>query len=714
MTVSVPAYTEKEWIGDGSTTAFQFQTKVPEAADIKVWLRDGDALTLQALGTHYSLSGLGDPSGVAISFVTAPAGGKVVRARRTTVAKQTIDYGNLIKVPGDTTEAQLDRFAMALQDHQSVIDLQLNISDLAESAAESADIATEQADRAENEADRAEGYAAATGAASGLLVRKTVSLLLADAVFSYTVGVGKTFVGAGDIITAQGFRYEVAASGATDHHVTTAGGVKLYVLLTDAGEWNILAFGASTVNADNFDIIQAVIDLRGTVIIPDDPAGGGEYLIRDTGLVRSNTTIRWTGNTFTKLSQPSTIGQVFAAYHEGPVGAPTGNSANVAFINPLIDGGDLGYVVSAPYGENGVGGAFCDWMVIRGGTIKNCRNGQSAWSGTGGKGIQIENTVSNCAVEGVRIMDCTIGCETGGAAATPATNIHYSNLTMLRCDTMICGRHSASPPTAGVNVNSAVFEDIVGYNCGKTTGYWADQGVQVGAIAVDRVNNFDILNVTIFNEVGYGEISCVVRHLKGNYNKFVVSFWGDAENLINSESIPDGFGASGSRDHNRYELRHAYGAADRVLVTLSGDGAGNIYKVKTATLNTELFDADAAQPDLFGFFENAAGDKVVDGPLNFIHGMHARNYPATFSRARVGSLQLNNIYYSFTTGAQVTGTAVSEDLVLTRNQVEKLRVTSTGLRVAVPVYADNAAATAAGLAAGDIYKTATGEVRIRV
>jgi parallel beta-helix repeat protein len=58
--------------------------------------------------------------------------------------------------------------------------------------------------------------------------RKTVALLLSDTVFSYTSVEGKSLVAPGDIVTAQGFRYEVAASDAADAHVETAGGVKLY------------------------------------------------------------------------------------------------------------------------------------------------------------------------------------------------------------------------------------------------------------------------------------------------------------------------------------------------------------------------------------------------------------------------------------------------------------------------------------------------------
>ena len=59
----------------------------------------------------------------------------------------------------------------------------------------------------------------------------TVALLIADSTRTYSNTT------AGDYIRtrAEGFAYEVAASGASDHHVTTGGGLKLYVLPIDQG-----------------------------------------------------------------------------------------------------------------------------------------------------------------------------------------------------------------------------------------------------------------------------------------------------------------------------------------------------------------------------------------------------------------------------------------------------------------------------------------------
>jgi lysophospholipase L1-like esterase len=65
----------------------------------------------------------------------------------------------------------------------------------------------------------------------------TVAALLAD------TGTYTTYA-TGQIVEAGGFRYTVAATGATDHHVITAGSVKLYVLPDQNGFLSVEALGA--------------------------------------------------------------------------------------------------------------------------------------------------------------------------------------------------------------------------------------------------------------------------------------------------------------------------------------------------------------------------------------------------------------------------------------------------------------------------------------
>ena len=103
-----------------------------------------------------------------------------------------------------------------------------------------------------------------------------VAELLANTSFTYSTGVPNTVqVAAGDILRtlAEGFAYEVAASAATDQHVTTAGGVKLYVQ-PQSGEWPVLAFGvvANGVTSDGALINKAISAAfaagGGAVILP--------------------------------------------------------------------------------------------------------------------------------------------------------------------------------------------------------------------------------------------------------------------------------------------------------------------------------------------------------------------------------------------------------------------------------------------------------------
>jgi hypothetical protein len=74
---------------------------------------------------------------------------------------------------------------------------------------------------------------------------KDVATLLADTSLAYGSGVSE--VASGDIVRTreEGFSYEVAASGVSDQHITTAGGVKLYVLANARDEIALEAFGVS-------------------------------------------------------------------------------------------------------------------------------------------------------------------------------------------------------------------------------------------------------------------------------------------------------------------------------------------------------------------------------------------------------------------------------------------------------------------------------------
>lgn len=110
-------------------------------------------------------------------------------------------------------------------------------------SASSAGLSTSEANRAEVARDDAQGVLPDR-------LRRDKATLLADTTLTYTAAQPGT-VTAGDVIRtrAEGFAYEVAASGATDHHVETTGGVKLYVLPVGS-DFYAAAFGIVGVAPD--------------------------------------------------------------------------------------------------------------------------------------------------------------------------------------------------------------------------------------------------------------------------------------------------------------------------------------------------------------------------------------------------------------------------------------------------------------------------------
>lgn len=125
------------------------------------------------------------------------------------------------------------------------------------------------------EHDRVSQNYAATIDGSPAFRFKDVAALLADTVLGYT---GSTqIVTAGDVIETrtEGFAYTVAASGATDEHVTTAGGVKLFVQSNADGHKNVKAFGvkgdsdgASGNGTDDTAALQLAADSNSHIVMP--------------------------------------------------------------------------------------------------------------------------------------------------------------------------------------------------------------------------------------------------------------------------------------------------------------------------------------------------------------------------------------------------------------------------------------------------------------
>ena len=173
---------------------------------------------------------------------------------------------------------------------------------------------------------------------------KDVAALLANTQFTYAAAVPNTIqVAAGDILRtlAEGFAYEVAASGATDQSITTAGGVKLYVIPVWAG-----ANGGIYITAAFGQIGDGIADDQLAVnkaVMAANRAGGGLVHI-SAGTVRITRPIHLDNfntltNSYYSLLEPSRNITVEGAGRGVTIIKPDGFwvSAFTTFPDPYLD-----------------------------------------------------------------------------------------------------------------------------------------------------------------------------------------------------------------------------------------------------------------------------------------------------------------------------------------------------------------------------------------
>lgn len=104
--------------GNGVTVNFTYPFKIADQVDLVVYVKSGSVFVLKSLGTDYTVSGVGSPSGGTVSFTAAPAVGTGnVRFLRRTALTQLVDYITNDDFPAEIHEAALDKLTMAVQDY---------------------------------------------------------------------------------------------------------------------------------------------------------------------------------------------------------------------------------------------------------------------------------------------------------------------------------------------------------------------------------------------------------------------------------------------------------------------------------------------------------------------------------------------------------------------------------------------------------------------
>ncbi|MEW6256842.1 MAG: hypothetical protein AB1592_12880 [Pseudomonadota bacterium] len=233
------------YVASSGQVAFSVTFPFLAAGDLAVQTRPtaNDAWTTRSLSTEYSVSGVANPSGGAITFVTPPGTGVQVQILGLSPVASQADVTPAGQISSTGINRMYDRVVIWVQEIRRDATEALNT----------------------------------VLAAMPLLVQVAPAVLymqgalaqvlaLVDGIINVN-GKYRTVAGmlvsleaprnTGDIWEAQGFRYQQAPANASDHHVTTAGGVKLYGLPDADGFVSIEQFGAVAEGADHSAALAA-------------------------------------------------------------------------------------------------------------------------------------------------------------------------------------------------------------------------------------------------------------------------------------------------------------------------------------------------------------------------------------------------------------------------------------------------------------------------
>lgn len=97
---------------NGVTTVFNFTFQVLDSSDLRVQVDGEDKI----IGSEYTVSGIGNPAGGSVTFVSAPASGSSVVAFRDSALERDTDYQNNGDLRAVTVNNDFDRLWLALQE----------------------------------------------------------------------------------------------------------------------------------------------------------------------------------------------------------------------------------------------------------------------------------------------------------------------------------------------------------------------------------------------------------------------------------------------------------------------------------------------------------------------------------------------------------------------------------------------------------------------
>lgn len=330
----------------------------------------------------------------------------------------------------------------------------------------------------------------------------TVALLLADTGTYTNYAAGDYFR-----VVNGGFTYQVASSGASDHHVTTAGGVKLYVQADANGGYNLSAFGATLDgSANDTPILKAAIDALKVAGIIDAPpiitVSKGKTLRLSTACVIDGGSIKLSGYG---------ANLTFAENNALDIG-------NATYLTDIAQGNYTfileGFKCVGPAGNNAirnrgyrklwVDGVYC----LGGGTFLTT---EGAFAGSGMRRCRIQSTTGNSVIIKQRNNNWVFeNCAITGAGA-PAVYLYTSGAELKGIQWV--GRNDIEGSAGGILVEGMVsnlgidglwFENNTVYNIkiDNAAGSSNKDGIsitrsQITGAGVDVIIGTDVAGVFI-------------------------------------------------------------------------------------------------------------------------------------------------------------------------------------------------------------------------
>ena len=128
MTVS-SSTSKVQYNGNGSLTVFAYTFRVFDQDDLTVIIRSANGTeTTKSIGTHYTVSGVGDAGGGNVTMLTAPASGETITILREQPLTQGLDLVPNDPFPAGSLEDALDKLTFMVQSHSEELDRAIKAS----------------------------------------------------------------------------------------------------------------------------------------------------------------------------------------------------------------------------------------------------------------------------------------------------------------------------------------------------------------------------------------------------------------------------------------------------------------------------------------------------------------------------------------------------------------------------------------------------------